>query len=83
MSKIHNYATHSEELKPCPFCGEKPMWYYSKTSIGGFKVVVECLPCNTRMYINTLRNPLKWGVNVIKTKWNNRVNHERNTTKTD
>lgn len=83
MSKIHNYATHSDELKPCPFCGEKPIWYYSKTSNGGFKVVVECLPCNTKMCINTLRNPLEWGVNVIKTKWNNRTSNERDTTTKD
>ena len=83
MSEIQNYPTHSDELKPCPFCGENPMWYYSGTSKGGSIITVECLHCRIKMQVGVLRYPLEWGVNVIKTKWNNRANNERNTTKTD
>lgn len=80
--KIHNYATQPDELKPCPFCGQKPLWYYSKTS-NGYRITIECLHCNIKMQVATFRNPLEWGVNVIKTKWNNRTSNEHNTTKTD
>lgn len=83
MSKIYNYATHSDELKPCPFCGENPVWHYSRTSKGGSIITIECLHCRIMMQVGVLRKPLEWGVNVIKTKWNNRINYEHNTTKTD
>lgn len=73
---IHNYATHSEELKPCPFCGEKPLWYYSKTDKGNFSVTIECLHCQVKMKVGSIRNPLEWAVNQAKTKWNCRTTRQ-------
>ena len=70
---IHNYATHSDELKPCPFCGEKPLWYYSKREKGNFIVTIECLPCQVKMQTGSLRNTLEWATGQAKTKWNCRT----------
>lgn len=67
---IHNYATTSEELEPCPFCGTKPIWYYSKTEKGRFVVTVECLPCCVKMKVGAMKHTLEWTVNQAKTKWN-------------
>jgi hypothetical protein len=83
MSKIYNYATHSDELKHCPFCGNKPLWYYHRIHDNAFEVIIECLSCQISMRITSLNNTLRCITNEIKTKWNNRVNHEHNNTTTD
>lgn len=63
-----------EELKPCPFCGEKPIterWYS-----GGIMYMVKCgnpdcaVPAEG---YHSVRNLI-----AVREQWNRRVNNERN-----
>lgn len=70
---IHNYATTSEKLKPCPFCRAKPIWYYRKLN-KGFKVTIECLTCGVKMEVGTINLSLNWVSVKAEDKWNCRYN---------
>ena len=70
-----------EELKPCPFCGEKPeMWFYFESEY--FCVSITCRKCHIskkesiylddgHSYVNPAKKFIEAEKNAIK-KWNQR-----------
>lgn len=39
-----------EKLKPCPFCGRKPVLKFAKRDSGGRVIRVECTKCYVGIY---------------------------------
>lgn len=75
--EVQNYDTTSDKLLPCPFCGEKPIWYrkgndYTKSQT----IIVKCPKCRiTRS--DAIRNgrgyTIEWLENVAIKNWNQRI----------
>ena len=77
MQEIHNYDTVNKELLPCPFCGEKPIWYLkgNAEAVGKKRlIVIECPNCRTRQETGVLRLSTQVGCELAETKWNLRTN---------
>lgn len=72
---IHNNDSYNERLLPCPFCGEKPIWYLEgDAELVGKKrlIVIKCPNCDTRQETAVLHLSTKIGCLVAETKWNTR-----------
>ena len=77
--EIHNGDSVNERLLPCPFCGEKPIWYLkgSAEDIGKRRVItVKCPCCGTIQETAVLKLPTKMGCLMAETKWNARSKKE-------
>jgi uncharacterized Zn finger protein len=77
--EIHNGDTVNERLLPCPFCGEKPVWYLkgSAEGIGKRRVItVKCPCCGTIQETAILKLPTKMGCIMAESKWNLRTTKE-------
>ena len=77
--EIHNNEAANENLLPCPFCGEKPVWYLkgSAEEIGRRRVItIKCPCCGTTQETAVLKLPTKMGCLMAETKWNMRSEKE-------
>jgi hypothetical protein len=77
--EIHNGDSVNKRLLPCPFCGEKPIWYLkgSAEDIGKRRVItVKCPCCGTIQETAILKLPTKMGCIMAETKWNMRNGKE-------
>lgn len=70
--EIHNYDTSPEELKDCPFCGNRPYWFY-RVHKQHPEVTIGCKKCNLTMTQSSLRFPLEWLMGKMVESWNTRV----------
>lgn len=79
MIEITNNDQTNDKLLPCPFCGEKPIWYLKGNADAIMKkrtIVIECPTCGTRQETSVLKLPTKMGCIMAETKWNLRTNKE-------
>ena len=73
--EIHNYETQNEELKPCPFCGNTPVWWLKgNMRTPSRTITIQCHNCGVTMSKSALRLDLNWLMNLCVEKWNNRFN---------
>ena len=71
--EIHNYESECDELKPCPFCGSKPVWFLKgnvKTS--SRTITIKCPNCRVEMVNGTFNEDTNWLINICVEKWNRR-----------
>lgn len=71
--KIHNGDSYNANLLPCPFCGEKPIWYLKGNAEDIMKkrvITVKCPCCGTTQETAVLRLSTKMGCLMAETKWN-------------
>jgi Lar family restriction alleviation protein len=67
-------------LKPCPFCGEAPVWYLigNPDYIARRRtVVVKCTMCGTVQKTSIQKIPTKFAAMMAITKWNMRKGEEK------
>lgn len=79
MFNISNNDTINENLLPCPFCGETPVWYLVGQADAINKkrtIVVRCPCCGTEQRTSVFHMPLKFGCISAEAKWNMRTNQE-------
>ncbi|WP_165424212.1 Lar family restriction alleviation protein [Pseudoxanthomonas winnipegensis] len=67
----------SVELKPCPFCGGKPILHeagndYTKSR----RVVIKCPSCRAQRADSALRHSMEWLIGVATEHWNRRKQQE-------
>lgn len=77
--EIHNHEATNNNLLPCPFCGEKPVWYLkgSVGDVGRRRVItIKCPCCGARQETAILKLPTKMGCIMAESKWNLRTNKE-------
>lgn len=77
--EIHNGDSYNVNLLPCPFCGEKPIWYLkgNAEAVGKRRVItIKCPMCGTTQETAVLKLPTKMGCIMAETKWNMRTNKE-------
>lgn len=63
-------------LKPCPFCGSKPMFDVERGSYGYFpnRFSIECDGCNTAMYLTDNYTDTDENIMTrLALRWNKRV----------
>lgn len=73
--EIHNGDSYNVNLLPCPFCGEKPIWYIkgNAEAVGKRRVItIKCPMCGTIQETAVLKLPIKMGCLMAETKWNMR-----------
>lgn len=61
----------TEQLKPCPFCGETPEIY----QIGLRKIEIKC-KCGITRTQKVLRNTTEWLKNKMIERWNTRADKQ-------
>lgn len=77
--EIHNYESKDDELKECPFCGDKAVWYLIGNANDRDRkrtIVVRCPTCGARQETSVLHLPTKFGCMDAIVKWNMRVKKE-------
>ena len=73
MANIHNYDSENPGLKPCPFCGNTPVWHLQGNAYSIKRLaIVKCPNCGVEMKAAALRNSTEWLIETIVNKWNNR-----------
>lgn len=79
---VHNFETINPELKPCPFCGDKPVWYLDgDLSIGKRTLVIHCRNCGARMVQRTVTQHTGYLEALSVSRWNTRVVEHKNNDK--
>ena len=76
MAEISNYDQPNDELKSCPFCGEKPVWWLvgNAERIGWKRiVVVKCPECGTEQKTSVVHLPTNQACKIAIDKWNQRI----------
>lgn len=74
---IHNYEDTNDELLPCPFCGEKPIWWLKgNPDLMGRKrvITIKCPNCRTTQETGVLTLSTEAGCELAVEKWNKRTN---------
>ena len=73
MADIHNYDSENPDLKPCPFCGNTPVWHLKGNAYSAKRLsIVKCPNCGVEMKVAALRNSTEWLIETTVNKWNNR-----------
>ena len=72
-------------LKPCPFCGSRPSFSYSKYDKNKLYVQIACKACNVEMYLidNKCEYSVSDGCMELIKKWNTRQGGLYDTKKSD
>ena len=73
---IHNYEDTNDELLPCPFCGEKPIWWLKGNAdlVGHKRVItIKCPNCRTTQETGIIHSTTDLGCEIAITKWNARA----------
>lgn len=73
MNEIHNGDSTNDNLLPCPFCGDKPIWYlkgYSDAINKKRTIVVRCPTCGTTQETAVLKLSTQMGCLMAEGKWN-------------
>lgn len=63
-----------QELKPCPFCGNKAEYKSNKRYRGGIAATVGCSSCAAKMQQATLKGTVIDAYGHAGRAWNKRVN---------
>ncbi len=74
--EISNQDSYNVNLLPCPFCGEKPIWYlkgYAEDIMKKRVIIIKCPMCGTTQETAVLKLPTKMGCLMAETKWNMRT----------
>lgn len=77
--EITNNDSYNDNLLPCPFCGEKPIWYlkgYADAIMKRRVIVVKCPYCRTTQETAVLKLSTETGCLMAEIKWNRRVEEE-------
>ena len=70
---IHNYESECEELKSCPFCGSKPVWFLKgNINTPSKTMTIKCPNCGVQMVNSVFHKDISWLMDVCVTKWNRR-----------
>jgi len=73
MTNIYNYDSETPDLKPCPFCGNTPVWHLQGNDHSAKRLaIIKCANCGVEMKVGALRNSTEWLCETIINKWNNR-----------
>lgn len=75
--EVQNYDNISDKLLPCPFCGERPIWYrkgndFTKSQ----QITVKCPKCRitrTDAILNNHGHTIEWLEEVVIKNWNQRT----------
>ena len=75
--KIQNYDTSLEELKDCPFCGERPVAFFQGNEYlnkAGVKVsiTVKCTGCRIQRTDAVIGGSIEWLEEIAIKNWNTR-----------
>lgn len=71
--EIHNYDSTEHNLKPCPFCGSVPVWYFKGNDYTPSRtVVIKCHKCGVEMKMRGRSFGVQHLAARITEKWNTR-----------
>ena len=77
--EISNNDSYNDRLLPCPFCGEKPIWFlkgYAEAIMKRRVITIKCPCCGTTQETAVLKLPTEMGCLMAETKWNRRNRKE-------
>jgi Lar family restriction alleviation protein len=65
----------TEELKPCPFCGDAPeMQHIGNAHTKSRKIVIKCNGCRIQRTDAAIRHDFNWLEKLAIEQWNKRAN---------
>lgn len=77
--EVCNFDTINPELKPCPFCGETPVWYLDGDLFTGKRtLVIYCRNCGAKMEQRTFKQHTGYLEALSVSRWNTRVIKQQN-----